>query len=202
MKKSIYTVVITISTLACGLCSCSSMGSVSRGVQYSNYYLNHPQKITILPVKNLTGDRSCVPYFENALDSILIQKGYEICNNRVDADASIETIVKTWNTSKVEGLFEANVVYLIHSLQNNDTLYLKEGSLLVDGYIKLGRGRLLNIIATSIRSNTMNKSWVGKTCASYLLSDLPEGYLGRNYLKDKNKRAMKNGVHKKLKCLH
>jgi len=202
MKKLILNSILTFSTLACGLCSCSSIGSVSRGVKYSNYYKEQPRKIAILPVINCTDSKECVPYFENTADSILLLKGYEICKNTSGADACFVTTIKSWHTSKVEGLFEANVVYLIRSLSTNDTLYVKEGFLSVDCYIKLGGGRLINLIATSIKSNTMNKTWVGKTCASYLLSDLPEGHLRGNYLKDMNMRAGKNPIQKKIKCLH
>lgn len=216
MKKSIYTVVITISTLACGLCSCSSIG-VSRGKKYDKLYLEQPTKITVLPVINQSGEKECVPYFENTVDSILIKKGYEVLKNgskkdllasintqsntTPNADAFFETIIKKWHTSKVEGLFEVDIVYSIRSLSTGDTLFFKEGNLIVDSYLKLGGGRLINLIATSVKSTTMNKSWVGKTCGEYLLFDLPEGPHGPTYMNDKNKRAGETLVCKKIKCL-
>ena len=88
------------------------------------------------------------------------------------------------------------------SLSTGDTLFYKEGNLIVDGYIKMGGGRLINIIATSVKSMTMDKGWIGKTCCNFLLADLPEGVHSPTYLQDMKKRAEKTVVQKKIKCMN
>ncbi|MBQ0058093.1 MAG: hypothetical protein KBT20_10600 [Bacteroidales bacterium] len=212
MKKSLLNNLITISTLICGLCACFQANAATRGTKYASFYEEHPSNIIVLPVFNHTEEPECVSYFQNSADSILLAKGYNLLHTDYAYAAStqaqnvktsfFEIHINRWTSSKVEGLFNVEIVYLIKSQETNNVLYKKEANITVKNYLKLGGGKLINIIATSIKNNTMNKTWVGKTCANYLLSDLPEGINSDKYLKDKKKKASKTSVKKKLKCLH
>ena len=99
MKKSIFTVVVTISTFACGLCSCSSIGTISRGNKYNNLYKERPVKIAILPVNNQTGDKDCISYFENTSDSVIIKKGYDDEGNLIEDEFVIDPIAPLYAVS-------------------------------------------------------------------------------------------------------
>jgi hypothetical protein len=118
--------------------------------------------------------------------------------NVLGADACMFTIIKTWKRLNALGTITVDVEFILRSTKTGATLYHREGAVSVDTSVRTGTGGLLGALvdmaATAASTASTDKVVVGRKCAQFVLSNLPEGPYSPNYLKDQQVKAGKDAV--------
>ena len=113
--------------------------------------------------------------------------------NVLGADAAMFTIIKSWNRSNIGGTLTVEVEYILRSTVTGETLYQREGKVKVDTSVNTGSkgllGALLDVAATAAKTAATDKIEAGRKCTAFVLSDMPEGKYGLNYMQDQQSPA-------------
>jgi hypothetical protein len=131
---------------------------------------------------------------ESAYDAEMFVEGdLSPFRNVLGADAALFTIVKTWNRLNALGSITVEVEFILRSTKTGATLYQREGTVTVDQSVRSGQGglfgALVDLAATTLSTASTDKVVVGRKCASYVLSNMPEGPYSPNYYKDQGVNA-------------
>jgi hypothetical protein len=133
---------------------------------------------------------------------MFIEGNLDPFRNVLGADAAMFTIIKDWKRLNALGTITVNVEFILRSTKTGSTLYQREGTITVDNSVKSSQGglfgALLNMAATAISTAATDKVEVGRKCASYVLSNMPEGPYSPNYEKDQNVKAGKDVIKETL----
>jgi len=113
--------------------------------------------------------------------------------NVLGADAAMFTIIKSWNRSNIGGTLTVEVEYILRSTVTGETLYQREGKVKVNTSVNTGSkgllGALLDVAATAAKTAATDKIEAGRKCTAFVLSDMPEGKYGLNYMQDQQSPA-------------
>jgi hypothetical protein len=140
---------------------------------------------------------------ESAYDAeMFIEGNLDPFRNVLGADAAMFTIIKDLKRLNALGTITVNVEFILRSTKTGSTLYQREGTITVDNSVKSSQGglfgALLDMAATTISTAATDKVEVGRKCASYVLSNMPEGPYSPNYEKDQNVKAGKDVIKETL----
>lgn len=213
MKKIISLVIAGIM-----LASCSTPKTL--GEQYPGMYEEKPLTIAIMPPINQTTHAEAKDYFYTTMYVPLCEKGYYVYSpyltmemfqqesaydaelflegdltpfrNVLGADAAMFTIIKDWRRNNVGGMLTVKIEYILRSTKTGQTLYTREGEIMVDTSIDAGGGglgALVGMIATTINTAATDKVVAGRKCTAFVLSDLPSGKYSSLYEKDASNPA-------------
>ncbi len=140
---------------------------------------------------------------ESAYDAELFVEGnLEPFRNVLGADAAMFTVIKKWQRENALGTITVTVEFILRSTKTGATLYQREGTVTVDLSVKTKDdsllGALLDVALTTASTASTDKVVVGRKCAAYVLSNMPEGPYSPNYEKDQDVYAGSDKVSKKL----
>lgn len=223
MKK-----IILFAIAAITLASCST--SRTMGEQYPAMYEEKPLTIAIMPPINQTTHAEAKDYFYTTMYMPLCEKGYYVFSpyltmemfqsesaydselfidgdlsmfrQVLNADAAMFTIIKDWRRNNIGGRITVDVEYILRSTKTSQTLYQKEGRIIVDTSVKAGGGvlgALVGVVATAINTATTDKVVAGRKCNAFVLSDLPAGKYSNMFEKDSANPAGKPFVKATVK---
>lgn len=222
---------ILLAAAAALLVSCGSTSTMTMGEQYAAMYEEKPVAIAVMPPINLTTHAEAKDYFYTTLYQPLCEKGYYVFSpyltmemfqqesaydaeqfleadlstfaNVLGADAVMFTKIKDWRRNNVGGKLSVNIEYILRSTKTGQTLYNREGDIVVDTSVSSGGGGLLgtliNVVATTVATAATDKVVAGRKCNAYILSDLPAGKYSPNYQIDAKNKAGKKFVSDTVK---
>ena len=210
MKKITILAFITII-----LSSCASQKTLIE--QYPAMYEEKPLTIAIMPPINQTTHTEAKDYFYTTMYMPLCEKGYyvfspyltmelfqqesaydaeqfidadlSIFQRILGADAAMFTIIKDWKRSNAGGALMVDIEYLLRSTKTGETLYTREGKILVQT-TKNNQGLIATLIVTALTDMVV----AGRKCNAVVLSNLPAGKYSSQYGRDANNPAGKTFI--------
>lgn len=195
------------------LTSCATTTPVKKSIAYEGIYKEHPLVILLMPPINRSTAVEAKEYFYSTLNIPLANSGYYVLppfvtmdilkqESAYDADLFINgslntfgevfgadialfTIIEKWDKSAIGSTVTVGVEYLAKSIETNDTLYYRKGTIIYDASVSTGAGGILGAVADMALSaaNTAATKYIdiGRVCNSYTLKDFPSGKYSPTY---------------------
>lgn len=204
--------------LAYSLSSCTAPKTLLD--QYPGMYKESPVTIAIMPPINKTTHVEAKDFFYTTMYIPLCEKGYYVYSpyltmemfqqesaydaeiflnsnlapfrNVFNADAVMFTVIKKWERMNLLGMIDVNIEYILRSTKTGETLYNREGQIILDTSVNAGGGifgLLASVVATTINTAITDKVVAGRKCNIFVLSDLPAGKYSPFFGKDKDNPA-------------
>lgn len=219
MKRTINLFIVILSAVMASSCY-TTKPPVTLIQQYPKMYEEKPLSIAIMPPINHTTHVVAKDYFYTTLYVPLCEKGYYVYSpyltmemfqqesaydaemflegnltafrDVLGADAVMFTVIKSWERVNVSGKLTVQVEYILRSAKTGETLYNREGRVIIDKSIDSGQGGwaiLVDMVATAISTALTDKIEAGRKCNACVLSNMPAGKYSPLYGKDMDQTA-------------
>lgn len=207
-KYLIISVVLAIATVGCTMTE-----PIAKSKAYKKMYDEEPLSVLIMPPVNRSTNVEAKEYFHSTLNVPIANSGYYVIppflsmeilkresaydselflNSSLKkfgevfgADVALFTIIHKWDKASIAAKIFVEVEYLIKSIDTNEILYSRKGSITYNASVSTGLGGGLGVLADMAASaiNTAATKYVdvARSCNTYTFSDLPAGkYHGKH----------------------
>jgi len=205
MKKLIYAILI------CSLVftSCKAP-SLIKSKKYESLYNEKPLSVLIMPPINRSTNVEAKELFYTTLNVPIINAGYyvippflsmeilkresaydselfierpslEVFGKIFGADIAMFTIINKWDKSSLASQVVVEIEYILKSIQTNEVLYTKKGTIVYNTSVDTGGSALLNLAASLLSTAAIKYVDVARACNNYSFSDIPVGKYSPNF---------------------